>query len=218
MPLKFAARLWANARSSQKSRAHGSPPHGNHLAPAPDTRRTMAEAPPALDHRHRSPTPEGRNSNDHRALTPKELPTSRREGRSSAPEGLPMPGSDHRAPAPKGLPTSRRAPEGLPTTAVALRGLPSIRIDDSRRTAHSDAVRLLHHLQFELLLSGDVLFAEVVGYYRLFCAHQGWNPLAWNPVGRELRALLGGHKTYSWRYEGEELPHRRRVYRLPPRR
>jgi hypothetical protein len=44
------------------------------------------------------------------------------------------------------------------------------------------------------------------------CLEQGFEPIGWTAVGRELRKLIEDEKTYD-RINGEQV----RVYRIPPR-
>ena len=45
------------------------------------------------------------------------------------------------------------------------------------------------------------------------CIERDWEPIGWTAVGRELRKLLGGEKTYAPDANGKP----ERVYRIPPR-
>jgi hypothetical protein len=87
-----------------------------------------------------------------------------------------------------------------------------------RQAAHfppeRHATELLNFLLEEVGAGADLLYPEVQDLYWQMCARINWAPRPWNPVGRELRKLLGKRKTYSW-FDGVNGEQRRlRVYRL----
>lgn len=107
---------------------------------------------------------------------------------------------------------SAPTPDTRARRSARRRRLPGPYPDGQTPDAH--AGRFLELLQ-ERGITGDIIFEDIFGLYHKLLATIGWTPRPWAPVGRELRKLLGGKKTYAWFKDADGGSHRLRVYRVP---
>lgn len=107
---------------------------------------------------------------------------------------------------------------------VSCIGGPSDALQDYRlpevHDARAHAARLLTWLQVDSPIHDDtgrpvdMLFADIIGAYTDMISDIHWERQPWETVGKHLRVLLGGHKTYAWVVvDGER--HRLRVFSIP---
>jgi hypothetical protein len=75
------------------------------------------------------------------------------------------------------------------------------------------AALILDHLQGPGGRTGTIPFKEINAIHREACLERNVEPCKWNPVGEELRQLLGGKKTYDYDTNGKRI----RVYRISPK-
>lgn len=75
------------------------------------------------------------------------------------------------------------------------------------------AAAILEALQGPDGQTGTVPYRHLREIHADVCIERNIEPCAWNPVGKELRKLIGGEKTYGYDANGKRI----RVYRIPPR-
>jgi hypothetical protein len=94
------------------------------------------------------------------------------------------------------------------------RWLETSRIVSTRRwvTPTERAAAILDFLQGPGGRTGTFTCAELEEIHSDICLEQGFEPIGWTAVGRELRKLIGGSKDYQ-RIHGRQA----RVYRIPPK-
>jgi len=78
-------------------------------------------------------------------------------------------------------------------------------------TEHAAAI--LEALQGPEGRTGTVPYGYLREIHADVCIERNIEPCAWNPVGKELRKLIGGKKTYDYDANGKRI----RVYRIPPK-
>ena len=82
------------------------------------------------------------------------------------------------------------------------------------RPADVHAARFLHWLIRERGIKRGLLFDELLPLYSEMIASLGWSERPWNPVGAEIRKLLGGKKSYVRITDRHGTERRLRIYYL----
>ncbi len=187
-----------------------------------DEPRSQAVAPPREN--YRSPTPRDSHNVEQPQSSTRDEPRSRavappRENyRSPTPEARPAPAPDHWPPAPSGAdtrdPRTRTTKSATIAAAAAVQPVSGHGSPNSHLGPEAHAARLISWLVNERCVTRGLLFNELLELYHEMTGSLGWCPLPWHPVGRELRKLLGGKKSYVWVTDDGGVDRRLRVYHL----